>query len=314
MLIGKQIGPYRILSRNTPGGIRIFYKAVHVEQRETFALTFLSRPLQQDNPGETQFLKKLALFTALDHSNLARLFPLETYENYHLLPMEFVHGKTLAEMIGTGPCDFDLALQIAIQATRGLLDAHESGLVHGRLTSRSLLLQGGNQLKLLDFVLPFLPSGLDLHDPEEPEGQTLAFPHDQPPLLHLSYRAPEQVRGKPADGRTDLFSLGVALYELSLGEFLFSGESAVALDQQIQDRELPKLITVRPQTSPGWSRLLRALLEKDPADRYPSAYELLSDLEKLHYGFSLDRLSFRPSNPRLTRRGFFKSFTGESDE
>ncbi len=314
MLIGKQIGPYRILSRDRLGGARFFYKAAHIEQRETFALLFLKRALQPDNPGEKQFLQKLALFTALDHSNLARLFPLETPEGYHLLPMEFVHGKTLAEMIGTGPCDFDLALQIAIQATRGLLDVHESGLVHAHLTSRSLLLQEENQLKLLDFVLPFLPSGLDLHNRGEPEGQAPALPHDQPPLLHLCYRAPEQVRGEPADARTDLFSLGVVLYELSLGEFLFTGESAVALDQQIQDRELPRLITVRPQTSPGWSRLLRALLEKDPADRYPSAYELLSDLEKLHYGFSLDRLSFRPSNPKLSRRGFFKSFTGEPDQ
>ena len=85
--------------------------------------------------------------------------------------MEFTHGKTLAEMIGAGPCDFDLALQTAIQATRALLEVHESGLIHGRLTSRSLLLQEGNQLKLLDVVLPYLPRDLVLHDPEEPESQ-----------------------------------------------------------------------------------------------------------------------------------------------
>jgi len=225
-----------------------------------------------------------------------------------------MHGTTLAERIGAGPCDFDQALQTAIQAARALLEVHENGLVHGRLTSRSLFLQEGDQVKLLDAVLPYLPLNLVLHDPEDPESQDTDLPAGQPPLLHLSYRAPEQVRGQPGDARSDLFSLGAVLYELSLGEFLFTGEDGAALDRQIQDRELPRLISVRPQASPGWSRLLGALLQKDPADRYPSAYELLSDLEKLNYGFSLDKLAFRPANPRLTRRGFFRSFTGDPEE
>ena len=314
MLIGKQIGPYRILSRDRLADTRYFYKATHIERRETAALLFLMRLPRQEDPTESQFLQKLALYAALDHSNLARLFPIETHEGHHILPMEFMHGKTLAEMIGAGPCDFDLALQTAIQTARALLEVHENGLVHGRLTSRSLLLQEGNQVKLLDAVLPYLPPNLDLRDPREPESQKHDLPAGQPPLLHRSYRAPEQVRGNPGDARSDLFSLGAVLYELSLGEFLFTGGDVAALDRQILDRELPGLTAVRPQASPGWSRLLRALLQKDPADRYPSAYELLSDLEKLNYGFSLDKLAFRPTNPRLTRRGFFRSFTGDPEE
>ena len=314
MLIGKQIGPYRILSRDRLAGTRTFFKATHIERRETAALLFLKRPPRQEDPAESQFLQKLALYATLDHSNLARLFPIEVYEGLHILPMEFMHGTTLAERIGAGPCDFDQALQIAIQAARALLEVHENGLVHGRLTSRSLFLQEGNQVKLLDAVLPYLPPHLVLQDPEAPEPQEPHPPPGQPSLLHLSYRAPEQVRGEPPDARSDLFSLGAVLYELSLGEFLFTGEDGAALDRQIQDRELPRLISVRPQASPGWSRLLGALLQKDPADRYPSAYELLSDLEKLNYGFSLDKLAFRPANPRLTRRGFFRSFTGDPEE
>ena len=313
MLIGKQIGPYRILSRDRLADTRYFYKATHVERRETAALLFLKRPPLQEDPAESQFLQKLALYATLDHSNLARLFPIETHDGHHVLPMEFIHGKTLAERIGAGPCDFDLALQTAIQAVRALLEVHENGLVHGRLTSRSLLLQEDKQVKLLDAVLPYLPPNLVLQDPEDPESQKPDLPA-QPPLLHLSYRAPEQVRGEPGDARSDLFSLGAVLYELSLGEYLFTGGDGAALNRQIQDRELPRLIAVRPQASPGWSRLLGALLQKDPADRYPSAYELLSDLEKLNYGFSLDKLAFRPANPRLTRRGFFRSFTGDPEE
>ncbi len=314
MLIGKQIGPYRILSRDRLADTPYLYKATHIERRETAALLFLKRLPRQEDPAESQFLQKLALYATLDHSNLARIFPIEAYEGHHILPMEFMHGKTLAEMIGAGPCDFDLALQTAIQTARALLEVHENGLVHGHLTSRSLLLEEGNQVKVLDAVLPYLPPNLVLRDPREPESQKQNLPAGQPPLLHRSYRAPEQVRGKPGDARSDLFSLGAVLYELSLGEFLFTGGDAAALDRQILDRELPRLTAVRPQASPGWSRLLRALLEKDPADRYPSAYELLSDLEKLNYGFSLDKLAFRPTNPRLTRRGFFRSFTGDPEE
>ena len=314
MLIGKQIGPYRILSRDRLAGTRYFYKATHIERRETAALLFLKQPPRQEDPKESQFLQKLALYAALDHSNLARIFPIETHEGHHILPIEFMHGKTLAETIDAGAFDFDLTLQIGIQSARALLEVHENGLVHGRLTSRSLLLQEGNQVKLLDVVLPYLPPNLILQDPEEPKSQEPDHSAGQPPLLHLSYRAPEQVRGEPGDARSDLFSLGAVLYELSLGEFLFTGGDGAALDRQIQDRELPRLISVRPRTSPGWSRLLGALLQKDPADRYPSAYELLSDLEKLNYGFSLDKLAFRPANPRLTRRGFFRSFTGDPEE
>ena len=312
MLIGKQIGPYRILSRHRLADTRTIFKATHIERRETAALLFLIRPPRQEDPAESQFLQKLALYATLDHSNLARLFPIEAHEGLHILPMEFMHGTTLAERIGAGPCDFDQALQTAIQAARALLEVHENGLVHGRLTSRSLFLQEGNQVKLLDVVLPYLPPNLVL--PEDPESQEPHLPPGQPPLLHLSYRAPEQVGGEPGDARSDLFSLGAVLYELSLGEFLFTGDDGAALDRQIQDRELPRLVAVRPQASPGWSRLLGALLQKDPADRYPSAYELLSDLEKLNYGFSLDKLAFRPANPRLTRRGFFRSFAGDPEE
>lgn len=314
MLIGKQIGPYRILSRGQLAHTWHFYKATHLERREPAALLFLKQPPHKENADESQFLQKLTLYTALDHSNLARFYPIETYGNNHILPMEFMHGKTLAEIICAGTCDFDQTLQIAIQTARALLDVHENGLVHGSLTSRSLLLQEGNQVKLLDVVLPYLPPNLLLHDPQETNSQKQNFLAGQPPLLHLSYRSPEQIQRKRGDAKSDLFSLGAVLYELSLGEFLFTGRDAIALDRQIQDRELPRLITVHPQVSPGWSRLLGALLQKDPADRYPSAYELLSDLEKLNYGFSLDKLAFRPANPRLTRRGFFRSFTGDPEE
>lgn len=311
MLIGKQIGPYRILSNNALYTAGPCYKAVHLEQRDIFTLIFLRSPFQKEKPLEQDFLKKLHLATALNHSNIARLFLPENHGNFSLLPMEFVHGRSASDMIATGASSFDFTLELAIQATRGLMEIHEIGLVHGRLTSQSVLFLEARQVKLIDLVLPFLPRESDPYKLVEFKEQSSIDLPLQPPLLNLSYRAPEQVHGKPANAQTDLFSLGVVLYELSLGEFLFWDGSLPSLNQQILERELPQLVTVSPQTSPGWSRVLGALLEKDPENRYPSAYDLLCDLEKLNYGFSLDRLAYRPANPRLTRRGFFKSFTGE---
>ena len=236
---------------------------------ETAALLFLTRPPRQEDPAESQFLQKLALYATLDHSNLARLFPIETHDGHHILPMEFIHGKTLAEIIAGGPCDFDLALQTAIQTVRALLEVHENGLVHSRLTSRSLFLQEGNQVKLLDIVLPYLPPGLVLQDPEDPESREPELPAGQPPLLHLSYRAPEQVRGEPGDARSDLFSLGGrALRIIAGGVSLYGWGRDRTGPADSGPGASPADFRATPNLS-GWSRLLGALLQKDPADRYP---------------------------------------------
>ncbi len=314
MLIGKQVGPYRILSKYMFGNSGNYYKAVHVQQKETYALKFLKKPLQNEELRERTILQKLLIAINIDHSNIVRLFSLEHHEGFHFIPIQFFHGQALSEVIGSKSLNFDLILRIATQATRGLLEAHENGLIHENLTSQNIVLLEGGHIKLFNFVLPFLFNNTDHTENCDLRNLDQPIPLKTPPLINLSYRAPEQVRGEPVDVRTDLYSLGVILYELCVGEFLFLGEDVKSLNQQIQERELPQLITVKPEFSSGWSRLLRGLLQKTPSDRYPSAYELLSDLEKLNYGFSLDRLGFRPINPKISRRGFFRSFSGEEDE
>src|SRR4029453_8316839 len=129
----------------------------------------------------------------------------------------------------------------------------------------------------------------------------------KPPLSKFAYLAPEQVRGKPPNERSDLFSLrGFLFYELLLGDFLFLGESVEDLYRQILARDLPKLSRIRPETASNWSKILIALLYKDPAERYPSALALLGDLQRVREGFYIDRPGFRTHNRPITRRSFFR--------
>jgi serine/threonine protein kinase len=108
--------------------------------------------------------------------------------------------------------------------------------------------------------------------------------------------------------------VGVILYELLAGEFLFEGDDREELYRQIQSRDLPKISDVRPGIGPGWTKVLRALLEKTPSNRYPSAQALLEDLRKINYGLKLDRLSFQTAQTPLSRRSFFRRFLGEIEE
>ena len=149
------------------------------------------------------------------------------------------------------------------------------------------------------------------HDTEDIHLNTLgAAPAS---LSRYAYLAPEQVNGYRPEGATDLLALGVILYELLIGEFLFLGTDLEELYRQIQQRELPRIEQVRPGVSRELGKVISSLLEKDPAKRYPSAEFLLEDLTRIRTGESIDRLSFQPKDPALSRRSFFRRFVGDPD-
>jgi serine/threonine protein kinase len=284
-----------------------------MRQRQTFFLKVLKGTLLPDNPLQRAFLDRVSIATSVLHPGIGGVYPLESVDDYSLLPLEFVHGQTLAVRISNGRSDFDFVQGVAIQSTQALAAAHSAGLVHGRLTSNCLLMTARGELKILDFVLPHVSAELEYASPEDERfSPPLALP--LPPLSSVAYQSPEQIGGVASSVASDLFALGVILYELLIGEFLFTGHDVEELRRQILSRELPKLKEVRPDAHSGWSRLLGILLNKDPAQRYPTANSLLSDLEKLKYGYSLDEPSFRPKKTSFTRRSFFRRFLGDTFE
>ena len=311
MIIGKNIGDYRVLAKTQIGESGPFYKAVHISQRQTFALKLLRGPLERENPIHQQFLKRLEMAEALYHPHIVRISPSETHNDITLIPMEFLYGQNLSEKIADGASTLDFTLTVALQAAGALQYAHEAGMVHGHLTSNNLSLSVEGDLKIWDFAFAEIPAEMDFSDSEDTPhaayfGKTL-----RPPLSKYAYLSPEQVEGNSADERSDLFSLGVILYELLLGEFLFEGENLDELYHQIKERDLPKLNQVRPEIPSSWTKMINALLSKNPAERYPSAQAFLEDLRKINFGIPLEKLSFQQADPNLSRRSFFRRFLGE---
>jgi eukaryotic-like serine/threonine-protein kinase len=313
-LIGKNVGSYRVLARTPLGESGFVYKALHMAKRQTYALKLLRGVLVVENPLQRQFLDKLRVAETLDHPHIGRTYPIEIAEDLSIIPLEFVYGRNLSEKIADGASTVDFALRVALQTAEALQYAHAQNAIHGRLTSNNLLLCSDDSIKLVDFGLNLIPEETFFSEPDTPANLAAFSTPQRPPLSRFAYQAPEQVQGEPTSPRSDLFSLGVVLYELLAGEFLFEGTDREELYRQIQSRELPKISEVHPGIGTSWTKILRALLEKKPANRYPSAQALLEDLRRLNYGLKLDRLSFQTTQPPLSRRSFFRRFLGEVEE
>jgi len=310
-LIGRNLGSYRVLARTQLGETGFVYKSLHIAKRQTFALKLLRGALTVESPLQRRFLEKLRIAETLDHPSIARSYPIESAEDLSIVPLEFVYGRNASEKIAEGAATADFTLRVALQAAEALHCAHAANAVHGRLTSNNLFFCSDDSIKLVDFGFDLIPEEILFSDPDTSASLDVFSTPQRPPLSRFAYQAPEQIQGEPASKRSDLFSLGVILYELLAGEFLFEGTDCEELYRQIQSRELPKISEVHPGIGTSWTKILRALLEKKPADRYPSAQALLEDLRKLNYGLKLDRLSFQTTQPPLSRRSFFRRFLGE---
>ena len=161
---------------------------------------------------------------------------------------------------------------------------------------------------MLEFGFTSLPEELLFNDIEDLPHVNLPLPPRRPPLSRNAYLAPEQVNGYRPEGSSDLFALGVILYELLIGEFLFLGTDVQELYRQIQQRELPGVETIRPGINRGFAKIISSLLQKDPTRRYPSAEFLLEDLRRIRTGESIDRPSFQPKDLRLFPTIFLSPF------
>jgi formylglycine-generating enzyme required for sulfatase activity/dienelactone hydrolase len=264
-MVGRTIGHYRILSHVGRGGMGTVYRAHDTRLDREVALKFLPPHLSAQLDAEERFLAEARAAAALEHPNVCTVYEIgEAGDGQPFIAMASYEGQSLKQRLGRSSLPTEEAVQIAVQVARGLGAAHARGIVHRDVKPGNVMLTADGAVKLLDFGLAKV-ADVSITRP----GTTLGT---------MAYMAPEQARGDPVDQRTDLWSLGVVLYEMLTGERPFRGGSDRSLLQAILHEDPEPISRRRPGTPEPLVRVVERLLRKNPSERYGSAAELLADL------------------------------------
>ena len=261
---GTPLGPYEIVSELGHGGMGVVYEARDPRLKRTVAIKLLPPDLTKDDTAKQRFLQEAQAASALDHPNICTIFEInETDDGQLYLVMAHYEGETLKERIGKGPLALDDAIEIATQVGQGLAEAHQAGIVHRDIKPANLFVTESGTVKILDFGLAKL-AGV--------EGVT----QTGTTVGTVAYMSPEQARGQEVDHRTDIWSLGVVLYEMLAGTPPFRGENLLSLSNAIADTQ-PELLT---GPSSAVQSIVTHALRKDSAGRYAAIAELVSELRQ----------------------------------
>jgi len=265
-------GKYRIIDEIGRGGMGIVVRAEDTRLKRTVALKFLSPEYTGDPEARERFIQEARAASALEHPNICTVFEIdETADGRMFTAMACYEGESLRERLRRGKLDHAEALSIALQTARGLAKAHEKGIVHRDIKPGNIFLTDDGQAKILDFGLAKLVSDIRLTR----TGATMGT---------VAYMSPEQAQGKPVDARTDVWSLGIMLYEMLTGELPFGGENEGSLIHAIIYRPARPLRKADPAIPAEIERVVLKALEKNPADRYQTMADFLADLEALAEG------------------------------
>ncbi len=267
-LEGQTVLQYEILEKLGGGGMGVVYKARDSRLGRTVALKFLSTHLLSNAEAKKRFLVEAQAAASLDHPNLCTIHEIgETEDGCLFIAMTYYEGETLQRRIGRGRISVEEALDITAQTSRGLARAAERGIIHRDIKPANLMLTADGTLKIVDFGLAKMV-GTELTQAGSRMGT-------------VSYMSPEQTRGDTVDQRTDIWSVGVVLYEMLSGKRPFRGGSDQAVIHSILSETPAPADELVPGLTPGVTALVERALRKDPARRYPDAASLLEDVERL---------------------------------
>ena len=265
-MVGQTVSHYRIVEKLGGGGMGVVYKAVDTRLNRFVALKFLSPELTTDPDANARFVQEAQAASALDHPNICTIHEIDETPTHELfLTMGFYEGETLKQRIERGPLAVEEAVEIALQVTRGLSRAHESGLVHRDVKPANIMIAGDGLVKVLDFGIAKLAGSSDLTR----TGLTLGT---------VAYMSPEQIRGGGVDARTDVWSTGVVIYEMLTGRRPFEGKDDLSVISHILDDSPRRIGEMRPDVPVPLQDIVSRALSKDVNQRYGSSTELLKDL------------------------------------
>ena len=277
---GMKLGPYEIQSLLGAGGMGEVYRAHDSRLNRTVAIKVLPPSFSADRDRLQRFAQEARAAAALNHPNILSIFDIGEEQGAPYVVSELLEGETLRERLRNGPLPIRRVVDYSLQVARGLAAAHEKGIVHRDLKPENLFLTSDNRVKILDFGLAKL-TGPETNDGSG-DAPTVQVATDAGVVMGTAgYMSPEQVRGKSADHRSDLFSFGAILYEMISGKRAFHGETSADTMSAILKEETPELSETARNVPPGLERIVRHCLEKHPAQRFQSAGDLAFDLEAL---------------------------------
>ncbi|UCF79293.1 MAG: protein kinase, partial [Candidatus Eiseniibacteriota bacterium] len=264
-MIGKTISHYKILSKLGEGGMGVAYKAEDSKLKRTVALKFLPPELTRDSEAKARFMHEAQAAAGLSHPNICTVHEIDESEGQIFIASECIEGETLKERIQSGPMKIDEVLSTVIQVAEGLREAHERGIVHRDVKSANIMVTPRGQAKIMDFGLAKLAGGTKLTK----TGTTVGT---------IAYMSPEQARGEGVDHRTDIWSLGVVLYEMVTGRLPFKGDYGDAVVYWILNEQPTHIRKLRSDVPAGIDKIIKRALEKSPEKRYQRIEELEADL------------------------------------
>jgi serine/threonine protein kinase len=285
---GTKLGPYEIQSTLGAGGMGEVYRARDTRLQRNVAIRVLPMAFAADPERLARFTHEARLLGSLNHPNLLAIYDVGADEGTHYLVSELLEGTTLRQRMQDGSVPQRKALDYAVQTAKGMAAAHDKGIVHRDLKPENLFVTTDGRIKILDFGLAKQNVGS-----QSDAGDTLTSPATGAGMVMgtVGYMSPEQVRGKLADSRSDIFSFGAILYEMLSGQRAFGGDSSVETMSAILKEDPPEISVTNKKVTPAAERTIRRCLEKAPEERFQSARDLAFALEPLSGSSATDALA-----------------------
>src|SRR5215510_5271437 len=303
----EKVAHYRILEKLGAGGMGVVYLAEDMKLGRKVAIKILNDEFTTNKDRLHRFELEASAASNLNHPNILTIHEVGDDDGRHYIATEYIDGVTLRRKMAASSLEMPAILDIAVQVASALEEAHNAGIVHRDIKPDNIMVRRNGYVKVLDFGLAKLTETID-RSPSDAEASTRVLVHtDAGVVMGTShYMSPEQARGKPVDARSDIWSLGVVMYEMVAGRTPFEGETSTDVIVAITQKEPPPLARFAPNVPAELEWIVSKALRKDRDERYQTIKELITDLRRLK-----QRLEFESELERSVPSGFTPSRIGE---